>query len=63
MIEENPIIEEIRQTRVKMLAEHHDDLDLLVSELQRLSEERARAGRPTVSPAARVNTFPTKKVG
>ncbi len=66
MTEENPIIEEIRRTREQMLAEHNGDLDSLVTELQGLSIDRIRAGRPLAAPPERSRsneTVPVKKVG
>ena len=66
MSEENPIIEEIRRTREQMLARHNGDLDLLVSELQRLSAERSGASRPVAPsdmPSNLCPPLPAKKVG
>ncbi len=40
MTEENPIIEEIRQTRERLLAQHKDDLDSLVTHLQQSAAAR-----------------------
>jgi hypothetical protein len=64
--DENPIIEEIRRTREQMLATHNGDLDLLVSELQRLSAERGQAGQTVAGPPEFPNApqpMPAKKVG
>ncbi len=47
MDDENPIFEEIRRTRERMLARHNGNVDALVGELQRLS-----AQRPPADPAA-----------
>lgn len=55
MTEENPIIEEIRQTRERLLAQHKDDLDSLVTHLQQSAAAQsidqvgfrcARRGKP-----------------
>ena len=48
MDDENPIVEEIRRTRERMLARHNADLGSLVAELQRLSAHRP----PVAGPAA-----------
>lgn len=44
MIEENPIIEEIRQTRERLLAEYNGDLSALVISLQKSSAARSASG-------------------
>jgi hypothetical protein len=63
MIDQNPIVEEIRQTRVEMLAKHHGDLDSLVDELQKLSEARARTARPVGVATGAQDARTAKKVG
>jgi hypothetical protein len=62
MIEDNPIIQEIREARERLLAEFNGDLSALAKEMQRRTEEAARAGRKVVSMPPR-RPEPSKKVG
>lgn len=45
MTEENPIIEEIRQTRERLLVEHNGNLAALVASLQKSSAARTPIGQ------------------
>ena len=67
MSDDNPIIAEIRRIREEMLAEYGGDLRALVKDMQRRTEEAARAGRKVYSPAypeaARSDSEPQKKAG
>ena len=63
---DNPIVDEIHRIREEILAEFGGDLDALVAELQRRTEESARAGRKVVAlPPRRPDGWkgPTKKAG
>lgn len=42
-LDENPIVEEVRRVREQLLAEHHGDLDSLITTLQTLSAQRTAA--------------------
>ena len=57
----NPINEEIRQTREKMLARHNGDINALFHEVKRLSEDRAKA-KLAAQPGGN-NHLMSKKVG
>jgi hypothetical protein len=49
MTEDNPIIQEIREIREKMLAEYGGDMSAYLTEMRRRSEELAKAGRVVVT--------------
>ena len=55
MDDENPIVEEIRRTRERMLAKHNGDLGSLVAELQRLSAHRPHATDPAAADGGRTS--------
>ena len=55
MTEENPIIEEIRRTRERLLAKHNGDLDLLVTYLQESSAARAPLAQSSMVSSEQAN--------
>lgn len=60
----DPIVDEIHKTRERLLAEFDGDLDALVKDAQRRTEESRQAGRTVVSyPPRRPKGWidPTKK--
>jgi len=46
---ENPIVDEIHEIRQQMLARYGGDLDALMRDAQKRTEEAARAGRKVVA--------------
>jgi hypothetical protein len=46
---DDPIVDEIHEIRQQMLAEYGGDLDALLRDAQKRTEEAARAGRKVVS--------------
>jgi hypothetical protein len=60
---ENPIIDEIHRIREQMLARYNGDLDALLLDAQRRTEEAARAGKRVVACPSRSDSpvKPAKK--
>ncbi|HWB53243.1 MAG TPA: hypothetical protein VG722_03590 [Tepidisphaeraceae bacterium] len=52
----NPIVDEVHRIREQMLAEYGGDLRALMKDIQRRTEEAARAGHPIYSPPPRKAT-------
>ncbi len=46
---DNPIVEEVHRIREQLLAEFDGDMDALVKDLQRKTEESAASGRRVVA--------------
>jgi hypothetical protein len=66
MIEDNPIIEEIREIREQMLAEYGGDMPAYLADMRRRTEELAKAGRVVVTRGPRPvqqPEIPSRKVG
>ncbi len=66
MIEDNPIVEEIREIREQMLAEYGGDMSAYLADARLRTEELAKAGRVVVvrSPRPAQQTQPSpRKVG
>jgi hypothetical protein len=53
---ENPIVDEVHRIREQLLAEYKGDLRALMRDIQRRTEEAARAGRKVYSPPFRKPT-------
>jgi hypothetical protein len=47
--EDNPIIAELRKTRESLLARYNSDMNAMVADLRRRTEEERQAGRRVVS--------------
>ena len=64
---DNPIVDEIHRIRAQLLAEYGGDLGALIKDMQRRTEEAARAGQtiysPTPSQAHQRANDPKKKAG
>ena len=61
---DNPIVEEVHNTREQMLAEFGGDLEALMKDAQRRTEQAARGARSTVSdPPREPKPAPAKKAG
>jgi hypothetical protein len=57
---DNPIVEEVHRIREEMLAEFCGDMDALVKDLQRKTEESAAAGRRVVACPPRATEAPRR---
>ena len=62
---DNPIVDEVHRIRQEILAEHGGDLEALVKDLKRRTEESAASGRRVVAmpPRPPVQPAPAKKAG
>ena len=49
MIDDNPIVEEVHRIREQILAEYGGDLHALIRDMQRQTDELAKAGRVVVT--------------
>jgi hypothetical protein len=54
---DNPVVEEVHHIREQMLIEFGGDMDALVKDLQRKTEESAAAGRRVVATPPRTSDF------
>jgi hypothetical protein len=50
---ENPIVDEVHRVREQLLADYNRDLRALMKDVQRRTEEAARAGKRVYSPPPR----------
>ncbi len=66
MMEDNVIIEEIREIREQMLAEYGGDMSAYLADMRRRTEQLAKAGRVVVTRSPRPvqqPQLPPRKVG
>jgi len=50
---ENPIVDEVHRIREQLIAEYNGDLRALMKDIQRRTDEAARAGKKVYSPPTR----------
>jgi hypothetical protein len=62
-VSSDPVVEEVRRVREQIYAGYNYDLKAMCEDLQRRTEEAAKAGRRVIHTPLRGQSSPRKKVG